>query len=38
MTLIKRISADKAVKISVNPPHPLYPRSIYNLSKARKLN
>jgi len=38
--------ADKDVKISENPPHPsgwtvgdrVYPRSISNLSKARKLN
>jgi len=38
MTLIKQIFADKAVKIRVNPPHPRYPRSIYYLSKAQKLN
>jgi len=37
MTLIERIIADKAVKISVNPPHPLYQRSIYYLSKAKIL-
>jgi len=35
MTLIKRILADKDVKISVNPPHPLYQRSMYYLSKAK---
>jgi len=37
MTLIWRMFADKAVKISENPPHPLYPRSIYYLSKAKIL-
>jgi len=37
MTLIKQILADKDVKISVNPPHPRYPRSIYYLSKAKIL-
>jgi len=38
MTLIERIFADKAVKISVELPHPRYQRSIYHLSKARKRN
>jgi len=36
MTLIKRMFADKAFKISKNPPHPLYQRSIYYLSKVGK--
>jgi len=37
MTLIERIFADFNSFIRVNPPHPLYQRSIYYLSKAKIL-